>query len=74
VHVAEYYKWIQATTLRGAKPPVLGQGRGPKPEAQSRVGWEKAASPPPASHGVWGKTTVVYIAVSMLPQWGPGQS
>jgi len=46
VHVAEYYKWIQATTLRGAKPPILGQGRGPKPEAQIRVGWEKAASPP----------------------------
>ena len=49
---------------------VRAEARGPE---QGGVG-EGSQLPPPASHGVWGKTTVVYIAVSMLPQWGPGQS
>jgi len=48
------HRRIQSIVLGGAKPPILGQGRGPKPETKSAesgggVLGKGAASPLPTS-------------------------
>ena len=43
--------WIQPIMLGGAKPPILGQGRGPKAEAPGPRGWSsRGEGSQPHSH------------------------